>query len=139
MACKASEELGPPAICSVAEPDTISNRPGGVDTTGRNRDPGPPPASMAGKEAVVVGCLVGSNLTPGLVFTVGAGCGVIAAGLAANLWWMSYRRSRHSVVGFTAGALTTALRELAHAGGGDVAELRRCVELAAGLQRLIDG
>ena len=86
-----------------------------------------------------MGCLVDSNLSPGLVFAVGAAAGVIAAGLAANLWWLSYRRTRRAVVGFTAGALTTALRELERNGGRNPAELRRCADLAAGLERLIDG
>ena len=83
--------------------------------------------------------LADPGVTPGLIFALGAGCGVIATGLAANLWWMSYRRTRRAVVGFTAGALTTALRELAINGMADRGELRRCVDLAAGLQRLIDG
>ena len=87
----------------------------------------------------MVGCLVGSNLTPGLVFAVGAACGVLAAGLAANLWWMAERRMRRAVVRFTAGALTTALRELPCTGTVDAAEVRRCVDLAAGLERLING
>ena len=85
-----------------------------------------------------MGCLAGSGPTPGLIFAVGAAAGVIAAGLAANLWWLSYRGTRRAVVGFTAGALTTALRELECSGGRDPAELRRCADLCAGLQRLID-
>ena len=85
-----------------------------------------------------MGCLAGSGLTPGLIFAIGAAAGVIVAGLAANLWWLSYRRTRRAVVGFTAGALTTALRELERNGGRDPAELRRCADLCAGLQRLID-
>ncbi len=76
-----------------------------------------------------MGCPSAWPLTPGLIFGVGAVCGVIATALVANLWWLSYRRTRQAVVGFTAGALSTALREMAKAGVPDPGELRRCVDL----------
>ena len=78
-------------------------------------------------------------LTPGPIVGVGAVCSVVATALVANLWWLSYRRTRQTVVGSTAGALSTALREMARADVPDPGELRRCVNLTAGLERLIDG
>ena len=82
-----------------------------------------------------------SGQAPGLVFGLGAASGLIVAGLVANLWWWSYRRTRRAVFGFVLGALATALRDLQvqdfhPATGGN--DLQRCIDLCASLQRLMD-